>query len=464
MNGTEPESSIGPLDLALVDAAGDITTLALWEGTSVVWGAGDDAALDQAVADYLADIQETQPANAYQGASAVLSPIKLGVDDGTITPAQGGQFLRWLNYNKGVTAITNDSATTATITGYLSQWIIEQSGLVPTGPLAPVMPAPAPITPTEPAAPLVPNPAPAPVLPTPTVGQTVITKTVIEVVPQQVQSTGSSGPTAAQVQKAIGIAFADAMKAQAAAIDAMLPSLKPGQVPQALDQLNQATHVLENQLNTLRATTTGHAQASLSSQITALQAAVKTDDALIAQLQAQMAEQAPSGLSEDLGVVKGHQLADEANIAALEAAVAGLASGGALTSLEGSVSALQRQMDLVDPSPLDTATNAAQATATQALTAAEAAQECCDDAHAQLGDDETALGGKSALPSLGKLAGAALGLLGFISLLETIEAIANLPLALKGIIADTTTIAGWAETAAPVIVADMSWADGLNAN
>jgi hypothetical protein len=463
MNGTEPESSIGPLDLALVDAAGDITTLALWEGTSVVWGAGDDAALDQAVADYLADIQETQPASAYQGASAVLNPIKLGVDDGTITPAQGGQFLRWLNYNKGVTAITNDSATTATITGYLSQWIIEQSGLVPTGPLAPVMPAPAPITPTEPAAPLVPNPAPAPVLPTPTVGQTVITKTVIEVVPQQVQSTGSSGPTAAQVQKAIGIAFADAMKAQAAAIDAMLPSLKPGQVPQALDQLNQATHVLENQLNILRATTTGHAQASLSSQITALQAAVKTDDALIAQLQAQMAEQAPSGLSEDLGVVKGHQLADEANIAALEAAVAGLASGGALTSLEGSVSALQRQMNLVDPSPLDTAVNAAQGAADGAATAAKDAQDCCDDAHAQIASDEAALGGKSLLSRLGQLAIRGLEAIALLEFLETIDAIANLPIAMKGIISDTTTLAGWADSAASVIVADMSWADAFNA-
>jgi len=451
-----------PVDEPVIADDGTATTLAFIVNDPGLWTAADTAAFDQELTAYRNYLSTNDPAPVGAAFDAVLSPVKTAIGDGTITPAQGGQFLHWLNYNKGVTSITLDSSTTATVTGYLSQWIIEQSALIPPAQVPSPVPALAPIVPTSPARPLVPNPAPPPVLTTPTVGQTVVTKTVIEVVPQQVQATGAAGPTAAQVQKAIGIAFADAMKAQAAAIDVMLPNLKPGQVPQALDQLNQATHVLENQLNTLRATTTGHAKASLSAQITALQAAVKTDDALIAQLQAQMAEQAPSGLSEDLGKVHDVQVQQGNLLTSIEGTLPTLATAASLTALGSGVSALQRQMALVDPSPLDSALNATTATANQALTAAEQAQECCDDAHAQLGNDETALGGKSALPSLGKLAAGAFGLLSFISFLETIEAIANLPLALKAIIADTTTIAGWAETAAPVIVADMSWADGLN--
>jgi hypothetical protein len=450
-------------DIPVEDETGGISTLSLIEDATELWIAETMADFDQEWTALVNELQADYPPQISTAFEAAVSPLKTAIDDGTITPAQGGAFLRWLNYNKGVTSIVNDATTSATMTSYLAQWIVEQSGLVPTTPTPAPAPTPPPIVATSPAPPLVPNPAPAPVLPTPTQGQQVITKTVIEVVPQQVQATGSTGPTATQVQAAIGVAFADAMRAQAAAIDAMLPGLKPGQVPQALDQLNQATHVLEDQLAILRATTTGHAPASLSIQITALQAAMKALQSTAATLTSQMAETIPSGLSDDLGKVKTAQKTDETNIKALEDAIPGLAPLATVTALGSSVSALQRQMDLVDPSPLDSAVNAAQGAADGAATAAKDAQDCCDDAHAQLDDDENALGGKSALQKLGQLAGAAYGLLALIGFLETIEAIANLPIVLKAIITDTTTISGWAQTAASTIVADMSWADGFNA-
>jgi hypothetical protein len=451
-----------PPDIDYIDDDGNLTTEALRNDAPQLWESSTSPEFDQELTAFLNELNADFPPQVGTAVEAALTPIKISIDDGTITPAQGEQFLRWLNYNKGVTSIVNDSATTSTMTGYLSSWIIEQSGLAPTTTTTTPAPVPTVITPVQPAAPLVPNPPPTAPLPTPTVGQQVTTKTVIEVVPQQVQSTGPTGPTAGEVQAAIGVAFTDAMRAQAAAVDAMLPGLKPGQVPQALDQLNQATHVLENQLDVLRATTTGHAKASLSTQITALQGAVRALQATAATLTAQMAETTSSRLSEDLGVVKTHQLADEADIGSLRQAITTLAPMALATTLGAGVSALQRQMDLVVPSPMDTRINQVSTVADDAATAAKDSQDCCDDAHTQLGEDESALGGKSLLPNLGKLAGLAFGLAWLAGLVDSLVAIVDLPNTIFNTVYAGEKIAGWAESAVTKAVVDTSWADTVH--
>lgn len=453
-----------PVEVEVIDANGEIDVEALRNNAPQFWTVGDSAALDQEYTAYINELQADYPPQVAAAFDAALSPVKLAIDDGTITPPQGEQFLRWLNYNKGVTSIANDATTTPTMTSYLSQWIIEQSNLTQKlGPI-PITPAPAPITPVAPAPVLAPNPPTPPALPTPTPGQQATVGASQGVSGHTVTGTLAEGTSAAQVSAALAATAVDILEVVARVVDAFLPGMAPGQVPEALGQLNQAVHVLEDQLAVLRATTTGHAVGSLSGQITALQAALNLVQLNITNLTDQLAEKADSGLEDDLAGAKS-QIAEVAGTVGTLSTVTIPALAGLLNSTTSELGKLDTQVqDQIAPEL--NATKAATDANTDTLSGTD--KDCLDqlcDAEGNVINPITEGGAtKSLLGKLGGLLGAVFGIGGFLTVVEAIETLVDAPAIVTAVVQDTATLTEWATQAAGVIEADFSWSGGLNVN
>jgi hypothetical protein len=467
-----------PVDLPVIDEAGEIDVEALRNDNPQFWTVADSAALDQEWAAYVNELQADYPPQVSAAFEAAMSPIKLAIDDGTITPPQGEAFLRWLNYNKGVTSVTFDATTTSTMTSYLSAWIIEQSKLVapPTtpapvpapGPVTTPVPTPAPvpppapvtapvvITPVEPAPSLAPNPpAPAP-LPTPSQGQVTTSTAMATVTSSTVTGGTDEGTSAAQVSAALAVTAVGILEVVAKVFDAFLPHMAPGQVPEALGQLNQAVHVLEDQLAVLRATTTGHAVGSLSGQITALQAALALVQTNITDLTDQLAEKADSGLEDDLAGTKS-QVSELAGTVGTLSAVTVPALAGGLATLTSTVGALDSEVQ-DKLAPQLNATTEATAANTAMLSGTD--QDCLDQLCDAEGNVINPIKEGGATPSLlkqlgGLLAGAAgLGLV--VSFLDSIFDVAQAKAAVQGVVADAETLGKWATSAAGAIESELS--------
>lgn len=450
-----------PPEIDWIEDNGELTTEALRNNAPQLWTSSTSPEFDQELTAFLNELGTDFPPQVEAAVEAALTPIKLSIDDGTITPAQGQEFLRWLNYNKGVTSITNDATTTPTMTSYLSQWIIEQSSLTQKlGPI-PITPPPAPITPVAPAPVLAPNPpAPAP-LSVPTPGQKTVVAGSSAVTSSTVTGTMSEGTSAPQVSAALAVTAVNVLSVVAKVIDAMLPGMAPGQVPEALSQLNQATHVLEDQLSTLRATTTGHATGSLSGQITALQAALALVQLNITNLQDQLAEKADSGLEDDLAGAKS-QIAEVAGTVGTLSTVTVPALAGGLAALTSTVGSLDTQVqDQIAPE-LEKTTAATDAN-TETLSGTD--KDCLDqlcDAEGNVINPITKGGATpSMLSQLGNLLGRAFEIGAIATLLDGLFAILDAKAAVQGVVSDTTVLTAWATTAAQVVEQDLSWRGAL---
>lgn len=446
-----------PVDLPVIDDAGNIVIEALRNDPVQLWTAADSAAFDQYTAAWRNYLQADFPPQVDAAFEAAISPIQTSIDDGVITPAQGNAFLRWLNYNKGVTSIPNDGNVTSSMQSYLSAWIIEQSGLSPKPVTTPPPPAPAPITPVEPAPTLAPNPpAPAP-LPSPSHGQTTTVAASAGITSSTVTGTLSEGTSAPQVSAALAVTAVNTLQVVAKVVDQMLPGMAPGQVPEALAQLNQAAHVLENQLAILRATTTGHAKGSLSSQITTLQGLVRAIDAEISTLQDQMAEKADSALEDGLS-------ATQIEIDTLGLAV-GTITGTTIPALANRLGTAEQEVAAVS----DTVTNKVQPelngvknqadTLTTELSGTD--KECLDklcDAEGNVTDPIQEGGATpSLLKGLGNLLSKGFELGALIALADGIFSIFDAKAAVQGVVSDTEVIAAWATSAASYIESSQEW-------
>jgi hypothetical protein len=468
-----------PVDLPYLDEAGELDIEALRNDAPQFWTAGDTAAFDQFYASQVNYLEADFPPQVSAAFEAAMSPIKLAIDDGTITPPQGEAFLRWLNYNKGVTSVTFDATTTSTMSSYLSAWIIEQSGLVQTAPLpapapapgpvttpvptptpvTPPSPAPAPvvITPVEPAPSLAPNPpAPAP-LPTPSQGQVTTSTAMATVTSSTVTGGTDEGTSAAQVSAALAVTAVGILEVVAKVFDAFLPHMAPGQVPEALGQLNQAVHVLEDQLAVLRATTTGHAVGSLSGQITALQAALALVQTNITDLTNQLAEKADSGLEDDLAGTKS-QVSELAGTVGTLSAVTVPALAGGLATLTSTVGALDSEVtDKIAPQLNATTEATAANTAMLSGTDQDCLDELCDAENNVTNPIKEGGATPSLLKQLGSMLGKAFELGLIASFLDGLLTILDAKAAVQGVVSDTEVITAWATSAAQVVEADLSW-------
>jgi hypothetical protein len=483
---TEEPTPELPVAFDILNTDGTISVIGLEDSLNVAVTAADISQFDQAFADILADLQETQPADVVSAWQSAVSPLKSAVDSGELSPGEVNSFLRWLGFNKGLTSLVNDTTTSATMSGYIVAYATEQGLIAPaptqppptttapppatgTGTITPTQPPAAGTTAVEPiatapAAPIVPVPQPTPALPTPTPGQTQTSTAMASVTSSTVTGGTDEGTSAAQVSAALAVTAVNVLEVVAKVFDAFLPGMAPGQVPQALGQLNQALHVTEDQLATLRATTTGHATGSLSGQITALQGVVASIQAAIAQLQSQMAEKAPSALETSVN--------DNTTAIAALAGTVGVLAGTTIPALTSHINSVATDLGTLD----NTVTNTIEPDLTQVKADTDANtkelsgtdQDCLDqlcDAESNVINPITEGGATpSLLGKLGGLLGALFGAGAIATAIEALETLLDAPAVVTAVVQDTETMSLWATQAAAVIEADFSWSGGLDVN
>lgn len=296
-----------------------------------------------------------------------------------------------------------------------------------------------------------------PQLPSPSIGQTTVAKGAREITPSQVGNTGFTPDQAASVQAAIGIASADILKVQAAVIDAMLPNLHPGQVTQALDQLNTAANALENQMAGVLTTLNKNATGSLAAQLNGALEALHGLSQEVNTLAEQMATKADSGILDDVNT-------NTAQIALVS---------GAVTALAGEVAnAVMPELDSlnVDVSELDTTVNdqikpelqqVTEQTTANTLELSGTDKECLDQLCDAINNVSNPIKEGGATPSLLKglgnllTKGIELGILA--TIVDALVTVADAPVALSAVVQDTELMSKWATSAAGVITKDYSW-------
>jgi uncharacterized protein YoxC len=293
-----------------------------------------------------------------------------------------------------------------------------------------------------------------PELPSPSHGQTVVAKGAREVTPSQVPGADLSPASVAAIQTAIGVASADILKVQAAVIDAMLPNLAPGQVTQALDQLNTAANALENQMTGVLTTLNKNATGSLAAQVNG---ALETLNGLAQEvntLAEDVAMKAESTIGDDVN-------ANTAEIGTLSAAMAtvvgtaipDLAQG--LQGLTSTVGSLDNTVtNEIEPQLAQTTEQTAANTDTLSGTDKDCLDQLCDAEGNVINPITEGGATPGLLKQLGGLLTKAFEIGALMSLVEGLVTLANTKIAVNAIISDTETITGWAVKAAGVIETD----------
>lgn len=298
---------------------------------------------------------------------------------------------------------------------------------------------------------------PPPTLPTPSVGQTTVARGAREVTPSQVGNTGFTPDQAASIQAAIGIASADILKVQAAVIDAMLPNLKPGQVTQALDQLNTAATVLERQMAGVLSDVNVNIKGSMAAQLNGALEALHGLSQEVNTLAEQMATKADSGILDDVTT-------NTAEIAVLSGAVKtimdtsipDLANG--LDALTADVGTMDTKLtNQIEPELSQVSQTTDNLTNELSGTDKECLDQLCDAINNVSNPIKEGGATPSLLKGLGNLLtkGIELGILA--TIVDALVTVADAPVALSAVVQDTELMSKWATSAAGVITKDYSW-------
>src|SRR5271154_3676661 len=265
-------------------------------------------------------------------------------------------FFNWLRTAQNMVSIPPELVQGDGFNQLLAQYAVQQLGLT-----VPTYVAPGP-----------------PELPSPSQGQSTVAKAAREIVPSQVVAAGLPAEQIAIMQAAIGVATADTLKAQAAVIDAMLPNLKPGQVTQALNQLNTATNALENQMTGVLTTLNKNATGSLAAQLNGALEALHGLAQEVNTLAEQMGEKADSALEDGIN-------ANTAEIATLSGAVATIVGtaipdlASAIDSTTASLGSLESTVtNQVEPQLAQTTEQTAANTDTLSGTDKDCLDQLCD--------------------------------------------------------------------------------------
>lgn len=346
-----------------------------------------------------------------------------------------GNFFRWLRYTYGQATVSGLDAQSGTFNGWIVNYAVNVLGITVPG--------------TEPAGP------PELVNPTP------LTQPLIEslnaVTPQTV-SAPTLDPGASQaISTAIGAAYADSMRVLKAFMDAMLPNLKPGQVPQALDQLNQATTVLEHQMTQALTDLDPNSQGSMAAQLHGALEALHGMAQEVNTLAEQMAEKADSSLEDSITAVGAEAGLTAAAVSALTTQTIPALQDGIAANEAATESLSNTVTNEIEPK-LDTAAQQAQdATTELSGTDKECLDQLCDAINNVTEPIEEGGATPSLLKQLGGLLGGALALGFLATALEDIFTILDAKLNLSAVAQDVETMSTWAEGAASVIISDLSW-------
>lgn len=410
---------------------GDVLDLAGSSGTLE----GVDATID----DTLAAQAHILDPEKYSTLEDLLGLIKEAVDSGEIMPADVGGLMNFLESRFGVTVLTAATVSTGALAYYVYTYALSK-GYKPTA---------------------APPKGPTYHLTTPTAGQRVTTTSAKAITPQSVTAPGLTGAEAAAVSAALGVTFADAMKVHAYSLDQMLPGLEPGQVPEALSNQNFAIKVLEHQVAQLRAEVPPGTHPVLRGQVAATQATISALEAAISALQAQMATEASSALLTDITDLRGHVEGLSEDVSHIDTVTVPALTAG-LVTVTGTVTALSTTVDdKVVPELAQVAKTAEANAAKLALTTDECLSDLCESESQVTRPIQEGGATPSLLKGLGGLLGGAFTLLSLASLAETALAIIDLPVAMKAIVQDTETLAGWAGTSANWVASDLTWSAPL---
>jgi hypothetical protein len=398
-------------------------------------------------------------------------------------PVDGvGGFFRWLFTEQGVTTITAAMVAGGALAGLIWQYAGEKGYLnplvplplgvpVPTGPyLAPAPPAatvpwqpwsipdfaaifppgPAPVTYPE---------APPPASPT-SPGGHIVKKALANVTPTTITTAGVDVEVAKAVSAAMAAETSVITQLVAQAIDQALGGLQPGQVKSAL--AGEA-----NAITALRAAVGAVQTALTSGDVPAIKSSLASVTAAVDKLKAQMDLTEPSALDTKLNTLGDGLTQTQGVLGKTELAVLGLETTlnlmptpEALTATGAAVTKLVSQMDLTEPSALDSHLNSVDSVAQDALRVAEDAEACCEAQTTNLQNALKDVGGSSVLSQLGKLAGLAFGLPFLLGIADTLLAIADMPAVIKATVWDAEVVSGYAQSAAGVVMADFDWAGG----
>ena len=405
-------------------------------------------------------LQAAEPTLAppvYDFVQSVSDAMTDAINDGIVPPSQSGSFWLWLMGAGGLSLIAAGSAYAIT-QGKIVQWAQSMGWATLVGPPAPTPAVQAFIGSRDTASPLPSVPVPAPVLPSPSLGQQAVVSGATTIKPSTVTGGLSEGTSADQVSAALAVTAVDVLRVVAHVFDDMLPNMAPGQVPEALTQLNTAVNALENQLQQVR---NGQWPRGFKGVQEALNGGLEALNGLeqeVNTLALDVAEKASSALGD-------HVNSNTSAIAGVSSIVAGI-TGTAIPELAGSVQTLTSTVGALDsqvtneiaPALSAVEAEAAQSTKMLSGTDQDCLDELCDDQGNVIRPIKDGGATPSLLGKLGSLLGLGWALGSLFGLMDVIETLFDAPLALQAVAQDVELLSGWASSAAKAIEADLPFA------
>jgi hypothetical protein len=386
-----------------------------------------------------------------------LDPLTDAVNDGIVPPSQAKYFFFWLAYSAGVTLIPA-AGIYAFVQGYVVKWA-QGNGWATEGPNPQPTPQVQQVIESANAAQPLPGAVTVPQdLPSPTKGQQAVVTGTTGVTPSTVTGGTQEGTSAEQVSAALAVTAVDILRVVAKVFDGMLPNMAPGQVPEALGQLNTAVNALEAQMQQVRNGQWPRGFVGLQEAVNGGLQALNGLEQEVGILAQDVAMKAESAIGDDVN-------ANTKAIAGVTATVAGIA-GTTIPVLEGQLGSLTGTVNQLG----DTVTNTVEPELAQ-VTADTAAntkmlsgtdQDCLDqlcDAEGNVIKPITDGGATpSLLSKLGSLLGLGWALGSLFGLMDVIETLFDAPLALQAVATDVEQLSSWASSAAAAIEADLPFA------
>jgi hypothetical protein len=441
-------------DLVDLEETGEGSTLALVDAFPTIPADADAATAVARIYSFQASVEAGYPVEISDFIDETTNALADSVNDGIVPPGVAGQFWFWLAYNAGIVLIPAAGAY-AFIQGYVLRWA-QDNGWATYGPNPEPTPAVQGFIESATAAAPFPGTAPAPVdLPFPTQGQQSVVGAVSGITPSTVTGGTAEGTSADQVSAALAVTFVDAMRVMASVFDAFLPGMAPGQVPDALSQLNTAVNALEAQMGQVRAGQWPRGFVGLQEAVGGALQALNGLSQEVGILAQQMAEKADSSLEDGITT-------NSTAIAGITATVAGVVGtalpelDAAVGTLTGQVGALESQVTNSIGPHLQSLDQSVQAAAAKlALTDDPCLEALCDTVE----NVSQPIENGGATPSLLKNLGALLGLGWVVStifgLMTTAATLLDAPYALAVVAQDTEQLAAWAESAASAIETEL---------
>jgi uncharacterized protein YoxC len=441
----------------------DLMPSQLMTNIAIALDAGDTSdAFEEAYSQIVASGEEALDDVQQQMMADFLNAVSDAAQSGELEYGDIAGFTFWLEYNMHQPSIPNDADFASVISQWIDQYAATHDLPVPAGTITPSPIVQQAIESANAASPLPNPPATPPTLSYPTPGIQSAAAASAQGTPVTISGGSPDSVTPAEATDALATLFVESMQVLARVIDAMLPGMAPGQVPEALSQLNKAVDTLEHQVAGLLTDVDVNVKGSMAAQ---LNGALQTLNGLAQEVNI---------LAEDVAMKASSTIGDDVNkntagIAALGATVAGI-TATALPALEAKLAAaaaattaLQDQVNNdVVPELNNTTAEAKATTAELSGTDKDCLDQLCDAINNVTNPVEEGGATPSLLKQLGNLLTKALEIGALMSLVETLMTLADINLVLNAVVSDTETMANWATQAANVIVSDFSWSGPLN--